>query len=439
MTDILLLTTSAAWRKLKCVCANTSQWQKTGQNSAQLHAVNYLSLAPYSTADASHHLAEVANKDAIAACSLSLYRGSLLYAYKHILNQDFHRAHEECNQAITYLQEGLHRLGMATELEQNAVKARARCFVNSLASQAELQQARTTNKIAHHLVIVLGMHRSGTSALTGMLAKAGFTAPSDLIQADEANPKGYWESLSINKLNEDFLAEMESHWSSSIPLPTGWSESISARKWRSSLINIISETFGGAELPTIKDPRFCILIMGLKPWLESRLIDTSFIIPIRHPLEVSNSLLQAQGTDLEKALRLWIRSILLAEQATRGHRRKFISFDLLLQDPTNTLEACLQLVQSAAHPETANNMADWQDKTRPETLNHATKFIETSLKRQQAVIHEKDNLEVNNICNTRLIGLAETIFHAIIANITDDQAICKALDELKPNMSCATM
>jgi hypothetical protein len=96
-------------------------------------------------------------------------------------------------------------------------------------------------------------------------------------------------------------------------------------------------------------------------------------------------------------------------------------------------------VQSAAHPETANNMADWQDKTRPETLSHATKFIETSLKRQQAVIHEKDNLEVNNICNTRLIGLAETIFHAIIANITDDQAISKALDELKPNMSCATM
>jgi hypothetical protein len=439
MTDIFLLTTSAAWRKLNCVCANTIQWQKAGQNSAQLHAVNYLSIAPYSTADASHHLVEVADKDAFAACSLSLYRGSLLYAYKHILNQDFQQAQEECNQAITYLQEGLNRLGIATELDQNAVKARARCFVNSLASQAELQQARTTNKIAHRLVIVLGMHRSGTSALTGMLAKAGFTAPSDLIQADDANPKGYWESLSINKLNEDFLEEMESHWSSSIPLPTGWSESISARKWRSSLIDIISETFGGAELPTIKDPRFCILITGLEPWLESRLIDTSFFIPIRHPLEVSNSLLQAQGTDLEKTLRLWIRSILLAEQATRGHRRKFISFDLLLQDPTNTLKACLQLVQSAADPETAGNMANWQDKTKSETLSHATSFIETSLKRQQPVIHEKDSLEVNTICNTKLIGIAETVFHAIIANITDDQAISKALDELRLNMTCATM
>jgi hypothetical protein len=169
------------------------------------------------------------------------------------------------------------------------------------------------------------------------------------------------------------------------------------------------------------------------------LIDTSFIIPIRHPLEVSNSLLKAQGTELEKALQLWIRSIFMAEHATRGYRRKFISFDLILQDPTNTLEACLQLVQSAADPETAGYMADWKDETRPETLRHATNFIEASLKRQQPVIHEKENLEVDTICNTKLIGFAETVFHAIIANITDDQAISKALDELRPKSPCANV
>ena len=434
MTDIFLLTTSAAWRKLNCICANTSQWQKTGQDSAQLHAVNYLSLPPYSTADVSHHLEEVANKDAIAACSLSLYRGSLLYAYKHILNQDFERAHEECNYAITYLQESLNRLGIATELEQNAVKARARCFVNSLASQAELQQARTTNKIARHLVIVLGTHRSGTSALTGMLAKAGFAAPSDLMPATDANPKGYWESLSIMRLNEEFLAEMESHWSSSLPLPAGWNESISARKWRSSLIKIISKTFGGAELPTIKDPRFCELVLGLEPWFESKLIDTSFIIPIRHPIEVSNSLLQAEGTDLYKALRLWMKSIFMTELATRGHRRKFISFDLLLENPTNTLEACLLLVQSATDPETNAKIADLRNKARDEDLNHTTGFIEKSLRHQRPVIKGTNLSATNNSCNTRLIHLAEITFQAVLSNISDDHGISKALDKLRPKI-----
>jgi hypothetical protein len=49
------------------------------------------------------------------------------------------------------------------------------------------------------------MHRSGTSAITGMLAQAGFAAPTDQMPANIVNPKGFWESLSIARLNEDFL------------------------------------------------------------------------------------------------------------------------------------------------------------------------------------------------------------------------------------------
>jgi hypothetical protein len=434
MTDIFILITSAAWRKLNRLCTEALQLQEAGQNLAHFHAISYLSLPPYSSTDASHHLAEVANEDAIAACNLSLYRASLLFTYKYVIDKDIEKANEECHGAITFLRGSLDRLGITTRPSQYDLTARTRCFVNSLLSQAELQQARKTNTIAPHLVFVLGMHRSGTSALTGMLAQAGFAAPSDLMGATEANPKGYWESLSITRRNEDFILEMESHWSSSLPLPAGWSESISARKWRSSLIKIISKTFGGAELPTIKDPRFCELVLGLEPWFESKLIDTSFIIPIRHPIEVSNSLLQAEGTDLYKALRLWMKSIFMTEQATRGYRRKFISFDLLLENPTNTLEACLQLVQSADNPETTGTIADLQNEARNEVLNQATGFIEKSLRHQQPAITGKDLSTTNNSCNTRLIHLAEITFQAVLSNISDDHGISKALDKLRPKI-----
>ena len=432
MTDIFLLTTSAAWQKLNRLCTGASQWQETGQDNIQLHAINYISLSPYSTADANHHLAEVANKDIISACSLSLYRASLLFAYKHIINEDLEKANNECHNAITFLRESLERLGITSKPDRYDLTARTRCFVNSLVSQAELQQARITNKIGRHFVFVLGMHRSGTSALTGMLVQAGFTAPSDLMPATIANPKGYWESLGIMGINEGFLAEMESHWSSSLPLPAGWSESISARKWRTSLINLISEVFGGAQLAMIKDPRFCTLIMGLEPWFESRLINTSFIIPIRHPLEVANSLLQAEGIDLYKALRLWIKSIFMTEQATRGYRRKFISFDVLIQDPANCLETCLQLVESAPDPESKVNMADEQNVIRPKTNHQATAFIDKRLKRQHPIITEECSYKVGHSCNTRLIQLADLVFHAILANIADDRSIAKALDNLWP-------
>ena len=439
MTDIFLLTTSAAWQKLNRLCNGASQWQETGQDNIQLHAINYISLSPYSTPDADHHLAEVAKKDIISACSLSLYRASLLFAYKHIINEDLEKANDECHNAITFLRESLERLGITTKPDRYDLSARTRCFVNSLVSQAELQQARITSKIGRHFVFILGMHRSGTSALTGMLVQAGFTAPSDLMPATIANPKGYWESLGILGINEGFLAEMESHWSSSLPLPAGWSESISARKWRTSLINLISEVFGGAQLAMIKDPRFCTLIMGLEPWFESRLINTSFIIPIRHPLEVANSLLQAQGIDLYKALRLWIKSIFMTEQATRGYRRKFISFDVLIQDPANCLEACLQLVESAPDPENKVSMVDDQNAIRPKINHQAAAFIDKCLKRQQPIVTDECLFKVSSGYNARLIQLADLVFHAILANTADDRSIAKALDNLWPEVLHASV
>ena len=381
----------------------------------------------------------MANKDTISACSLSLYRASLLFTYKHIINEDLEKANDECHNAITFLRESLERLGITTKPDRYDLTARTRCFVNSLASQAELHQARITNKIGRHFVFVLGMHRSGTSALTGMLAQADFTAPSDLMPATVANPKGYWESLGIMGINEAFLAEMESHWSSSLPLPTGWSESISARRWRTSLINMISEAFSGAKLTTIKDPRFCKLIMGLEPWFESRLIDTSFLIPIRHPLEVANSLLQAEGIDLYKALRLWIKSIFMTEQATRGHRRKFISFDVLIQDPANCLETCLQLVESAAYPESNASMVDDQNAIRPKINHQAATFIDKRLKRQKPIIAEEYLYKISSGYNTRLIQLADSVFHAILSNIADDRSISNALDELWPDVLHASV
>jgi len=432
MTDILLLTTSAAWRKLKQQCAETAQAEKSPQESAKFHAINYISLAPYSTEDASHHLAKVANENAFAACELSLYRASILFTYKHIIDKDIQRALEECHHAIAYLQQGLNRLGITTELTKIDTALRTRSFVNSLASQAELQQARIKHKIASHLVFVLGMHRSGTSAITGMLAQAGFAAPVDQMPANTVNPKGFWESLSIVKLNDDFLEKMESHWSSSLPLPAGWSESICAREWRTALINIIAEVYEGADLPTIKDPRFCRLIYGLEPWLASRLIEASFIITIRNPLEVYNSLQQAQGTDHQIALRLWINSVFMAEQATRGYRRKFISFDVLLQDPYNALAACLQLVGTTTVHENGESITDLKNKVRTENFNRAAAFIDKNLKRQNSLITD-DKLTANNKSYiNKLITIAEKTYKAILVNIDDDRKISKSLDDLRP-------
>ena len=43
------------------------------------------------------------------------------------------------------------------------------------------------------LVFVLGMHRSGTSLLSGVLQHLGLALPGEVINADQHNPEGYFE------------------------------------------------------------------------------------------------------------------------------------------------------------------------------------------------------------------------------------------------------
>ena len=55
------------------------------------------------------------------------------------------------------------------------------------------------------LVMVLGMGRSGTSALTRVLSLCGASLPETLLTADQANSAGYWEPTEALDLNEQFL------------------------------------------------------------------------------------------------------------------------------------------------------------------------------------------------------------------------------------------
>lgn len=62
-------------------------------------------------------------------------------------------------------------------------------------------------------IIVLGMHRSGTSAVAGLLHKMGIDMGLDLMLGDsEANPAGYYEDRPVMKLNEDILACWGGSW-----------------------------------------------------------------------------------------------------------------------------------------------------------------------------------------------------------------------------------
>ena len=189
-----------------------------------------------------------------------------------------------------------------------------------------------------HAILVLGMHRSGTSALAGMLSLCGASLPATLMPPADYNPKGFFESLAIFRAHQKLLAEWDSSWDDLSPLPEGWLDSSLGRQQRESMAALVEEEFGNSHLFVLKDPRICRLVPFWTEVLKSLNIDSSFAFPVRNPLEIATSLRAAQDVSLNKGLLLWLSHFLQAERDTRPYKRSFLSYEQLLTDWRKTAE-----------------------------------------------------------------------------------------------------
>ena len=165
-------------------------------------------------------------------------------------------------------------------------------------------------------ILVLGMHRSGTSALTGMLHHLGVALGGNLMPASPDNPRGYWEHADIVAAHEQILAGLGSDWDDIRALPEGFEHSETAAEGRRKLAAILGRDFDGAALWGLKDPRLCRLMPLWSMLLDAERIAPRYILAVRHPLDVAASLDARDGISPARALLLW-----LATCSTRSGRR----------------------------------------------------------------------------------------------------------------------
>src|SRR5579875_411470 len=185
-------------------------------------------------------------------------------------------------------------------------------------------------------VIVMGMHRSGTSALAGMLHHLGVELGGRLMQASPDNPRGYWEHLDVVAVTHNVMAKFGRGWDDIRPLPPGYQEAALGHEARRQLSAILLRDFAGVGLWGLKDPRLCRLTALLHPVFGELGIEPRFILMLRHPSEVAASLAARDGLSAERALLLWLRHTLEAERGTRGHKRTIVHYeDLVGRDLRN--------------------------------------------------------------------------------------------------------
>lgn len=244
-------------------------------------------------------------------------------------------------------------------------------------------------------ICILGMHRSGTSALSGAISLTGVNLGQDIMGPQEDNVKGFYENNMIWRLNEKILGRLHSLWDDILGLPLNWQEREDIIALRPEAFEIINQEFGSADLIGMKDPRCCILIPFWKNVLAELAIEPVFVIAVRSPLEVASSLKKRNAFSLEKSVLLWLDHMLHAELYSRGFPRAFVSFDGLLDDPEGVIDYLAKALK-----------IDFSKKGR-DIKSELKDFLEPGLKHHHSTIdNDSDILRLAIDCFEIFSGLS---------------------------------
>ncbi|MEZ5065808.1 MAG: glycosyltransferase [bacterium] len=181
-------------------------------------------------------------------------------------------------------------------------------------------------------ILVLGMHRSGTSALTRVLHLLGAELGSNLMPPSPANPKGYWEHADIVFLHDVALAHLGRTWDDPRPIDAERLRGPDLAPVRRQLRDLLEKEFGDSALWAVKDPRLCRLLPLWAPVLEELDVTPRFLLAQRDSREVAASLVKREGMESGFAHLLWLEHVLVAERATRGSVRSSLWYGDLLGD-----------------------------------------------------------------------------------------------------------
>lgn len=211
-------------------------------------------------------------------------------------------------------------------------------------------------------IFILGMHRSGTSALAGMINLLGIDLGKTLLAPKEENEKGFWENRLVVETHERLLMTLLSSWDDLGPLPEKWWEQPKVAPFKEELSRLLAQEFSTSILWGLKDPRLCRL---LPLWLEifrDASIQPAFIIMTRSPAEVAASLEQRNGFPEQKSLLLWLLHLLDAERWSRGFPRVLVDYDELLGDwhaTTDRIASALEITWPVAPALAAQQVSDF--------------------------------------------------------------------------------
>lgn len=227
------------------------------------------------------------------------------------------------------------------------------------------------------VIVVLGMHRSGTSAVTRGVQALGVALGSDFLDAQPENPTGYWEDKGIVDLNERILKALGLTWDDAARIDPSRFESKAIRRLKTAASRYVRRAFGGEPLWGFKDPRTMRVLPLWRDVFQDNRLDDAYLLVVRNPMSVAKSLFARQRMPPDDALRLWLAYSLPYLGETAGKAAVVVDYDRFMQDPRGELRRiCAALALDANGEKAARNIDRFLAEFLNERLRHTVHTIE---------------------------------------------------------------
>jgi hypothetical protein len=191
-------------------------------------------------------------------------------------------------------------------------------------------------------LIVLGMHRSGTSVLARLLNLMGaYFGPEGISTgANPENPKGFWERRDVRRLNDDVLHSAGCDWDRVTNLDVAALPKAVVDDFNERASKLVLDLDGHRPW-LLKEPRLCLLLPLWRRFLE---------VPVgihiyRNPVEVASSLHKRNGIPILAGMDLWEYYIRSALSVSANMPRITVSHRQLMEEPDNALMRLAQDLQ----------------------------------------------------------------------------------------------
>ncbi len=182
-------------------------------------------------------------------------------------------------------------------------------------------------------LVVLGMHRSGTSGVTRLLNLAGAWFGPDGIATDanEENPRGFWERRDVREVCDGLLHSGGFDWWKLSGFHPDAIPAAGRQRWLLRFEEILAELEQHRPW-VVKEPRLCVLFPLVRPLLDAPVC----VHVTREPLEVAESVHRRNGFSVPAALALWELYTVRSFEASAGLPRVLVRYQDLMADPVAT-------------------------------------------------------------------------------------------------------